>query len=153
LAGLVSITTTIIESLSTYLIDRIRCHKNDKAYGNLPFSWKSCYCHWFVQSPFSAKKISSLLIGAGSGYGAGIARLFAQEGAKVLIADINKEGGTRVSQEMPDSISFLEMDVSRQDDWENLMTVVVSRYGRVDCLVNNAGTTYKNKVSSGSQSA
>ena len=90
----------------------------------------------------------SLLVGGGSGYGAGIARRFAQEGAKVLIADIDAEGGKRVAQEMPDNISFLEMNVAKQDDWDKLMATAESRYGAIDCLVNNAGTTYKNKVCS-----
>lgn len=88
------------------------------------------------------------MIGAGSGYGAGIARRFAQEGAKVLVTDINEEGGKSVAKEMPDSMSFFKANVAREDDWHKLIEATQSRYGRMDCLVNNAGTTYKNKVGS-----
>lgn len=84
--------------------------------------------------------------GGGSGYGAGIARRFAQEGANVLISDINEEGGKDVARERSDATSFLRADVSKEEDWHNIMETAQSRYGRIDCLVNNAGTTYKNKV-------
>lgn len=89
------------------------------------------------------------MLGGGSGYGEGIVKRFAQEGAKVLIADINEEGGRRVSKTMPDSISFLQTNVAQQGDWEKLLDTAQSRYGRMDCLINNAGTSYKNKVNSG----
>ena len=87
------------------------------------------------------------MLGGGSGYGEGIVKRFAQEGAKVLIADINEEGAKRVSKTMPDSVSFLRTNVAEQGDWEKLLDTAQSRYGRMDCLVNNAGTSYKNKVS------
>lgn len=87
-------------------------------------------------------------IGGGSGYGAGIARRFAQEGAKVLITDINEQGGKDVAKEASDAMSFFKADVAKQGDWRKLMDTAESRYGKIDCLVNNAGTTYKNKVCS-----
>ena len=68
------------------------------------------------------------------------------EGAKVLVADINEEGGKRVAKEAPDAMSFFKTNVAREDDWHKLMETVESRYGKVDCLVNNAGTSYRNKV-------
>lgn len=51
-----------------------------------------------------------------------------------------------VSQHMLNSISFIRADVAVEGDWHNLIEAAKSRYGRLDCLVNNAGTTYSNKV-------
>ncbi|KAL2674261.1 hypothetical protein Neosp_012712 [[Neocosmospora] mangrovei] len=90
----------------------------------------------------------AIVTGGGSGYGEGIARRFASEGAKVLIADINDRGGSDVAKAMPDSMSFFKADVGEQEDWRRLVDTAKSRYGRLDCLVNNAGTTYHNKPTS-----
>ncbi|OBR07240.1 short-chain dehydrogenase/reductase family Oxidoreductase [Colletotrichum higginsianum IMI 349063] len=87
-----------------------------------------------------------IITGGGHGFGEGIARKFAQEGAKVLITDINEDDGQRVARDVPDSISFFKADVTSAEDWEELMDAAQSRYGRIDCLINNAGTTYRNKV-------
>lgn len=87
-----------------------------------------------------------IITGGGHGFGEGIANKFAQEGAKVLITDINESDGQRVAQSAPGSISFFKADVTSAEDWEKLMDAAQSRYGRIDCLVNNAGTTYRNKV-------
>lgn len=89
----------------------------------------------------------AIVTGAGSGYGAGIARRFVQEGAKVIVADINEEGGKRVASEAPDSMSFFKANVAQQSDWEKMIDAAESRYGQVHALINNAGTTYPNKVS------
>ncbi|KAI9713931.1 MAG: hypothetical protein M1820_000661 [Bogoriella megaspora] len=91
-----------------------------------------------------AEKVA-IVTGAGSGYGEGIARRFAQEGAKVVVADINEDGGKRVASEMPDSMTFFKTNVSREEDWRKLIETTESRYGRIHCLVNNAGTSYNNK--------
>jgi NADP-dependent 3-hydroxy acid dehydrogenase YdfG len=47
---------------------------------------------------------------------------------------------------MPSSILFHHADVTKEEDWKNLMAVAMAKYGRVDILVNNAGTSYRNKV-------
>jgi len=91
--------------------------------------------------------VSDSWVGGGSGYGEGIAKRFAQEGAKVLITDLNNQGGKRVAETYQDSISFLKADVAQQEDWRKVIETAKSRYGRLDCLVNNAGVTYHNKVS------
>lgn len=87
----------------------------------------------------------AIVTGGGSGYGAGIARRFAQEGAKVVVADINEEGAHATAQLLPNSMSFLKVNITKKSDWQRLLDVTEQRYGRIDCLVNNAGTTYKNK--------
>ena len=85
--------------------------------------------------------------GGGSGYGAGIAKAFADQGAKVVIADINENGGRQTANTMPDSIVFHKTDVTKANDWKQLVEATHDAFGGVDCLVNNAGTTYRNKVS------
>ncbi|CAK7231244.1 hypothetical protein SBRCBS47491_007865 [Sporothrix bragantina] len=87
----------------------------------------------------------AIVTGGGSGYGAGIARRFAQEGAKVVVADINEDGARSTAQSLPDAMSFLKVNVTDKSDWQRLLDTTEQRYGRIDCLVNNAGTTYKNK--------
>ncbi|KAK7190644.1 hypothetical protein DPSP01_007298 [Paraphaeosphaeria sporulosa] len=87
----------------------------------------------------------AIVTGGGSGYGAGIATRFAQEGAKVVIADIDEEGSQRIASVRPDSLSFHKTNVTSQSDWESLFKTAESRYGPVSLLVNNAGTSYKNK--------
>ena len=90
----------------------------------------------------------AIVTGGGSGFGAGIAKRFAAEGARVLVSDINQDGGKAVAATNPERISFHSADVTKQKDWETLLEAALKNYGgRVDCLVNNAGTTYKNKVS------
>ena len=90
---------------------------------------------------------SPFLVGGGSGYGAGIAKLFAEQGAKVVVADINEDGGKRTTQTVPRSMKFYNMNVAKARDWQLLVEITQDAFGGVDCLVNNAGTTYRNKVS------
>ncbi|KAL8797431.1 MAG: hypothetical protein Q9182_007195 [Xanthomendoza sp. 2 TL-2023] len=90
----------------------------------------------------------AIVTGGGSGYGAGIARRFAEQGAKVVVADINEDGGRRTVEAMPDRMKFHPANVAKEHDWKTLVEVAQDAYGGIDCLVNNAGTTYRNKVSS-----
>ena len=87
------------------------------------------------------------LPGGGSGYGAGIAKAFADQGAKVVVADINEKGGRQTADAMPESIKFHKMNVAKELDWKQLVKATKDAFGGIDCLVNNAGTTYPNKVS------
>ena len=87
------------------------------------------------------------MIGAGSGYGAGIAKTFAQQGAKVIVADINENGGKQTVDAVPDNMKFHHTNVAKEKDWKLLVEATQDAFGSIDCLVNNAGTTYKNKAS------
>lgn len=84
----------------------------------------------------------ALVTGAASGMGESAARLFAREGAKVVVADIlEKEGADVVSgiiQSGGDAF-FLLLDVTSEDQWQNAIEATLSRYGRLDVLINNAG--------------
>ena len=87
----------------------------------------------------------ALVTGAGSGFGRGIATRFAEEGAKIVIADINRETSKLVSDKIGDRAVSFVADVSKNSDVKALIQKTVSQWGRLDILVNNAGTTHPNK--------
>jgi 3-oxoacyl-[acyl-carrier protein] reductase len=87
----------------------------------------------------------AIVTGAASGFGAEIARLFAAEGAKVVIADLNEEGAGAVARALGAEALALRCDVSRRGDVEQLVAASLQRFGTVDIVVNNAGTTHKNQ--------
>jgi|MGYP001471109183 3-oxoacyl-[acyl-carrier protein] reductase len=87
----------------------------------------------------------ALVTGAGSGFGRGIAARFAEEGAKVVVADINEESAKNVAGEIGDSAIAVVADVSKNSDVEAMIQQSVAQWGRLDILVNNAGTTHRNK--------
>jgi 3-oxoacyl-[acyl-carrier protein] reductase len=91
----------------------------------------------------------AIVTGAGSGFGEGIARRFAAEGAKVVVNDIAAEGGARVARaiEAADgqgSAVFLRADVSDDAAMAGLVAATLERFGRIDIIVNNAGITHVN---------
>jgi len=87
----------------------------------------------------------ALVTGAGSGFGRGIATRFAEEGAKLVVADINEEAAKMVAGEIGDSAIAVVADVSKNSDVEAMIQQTVAQWGRLDILVNNAGTTHRNK--------
>ncbi len=90
----------------------------------------------------------AVVTGAGSGFGEGIAKLFAEEGAKVVAADINGNTAGRVAEEITGAggeAIAVTADVSRGDQVGAMISNAVEHYGRLDVVVNNAGTTHKNK--------
>ena len=78
-----------------------------------------------------------LITGAASGIGAETAKLFASEGAKVMLADINVDTGQRLAEELGGA--FTPTDVSDEAQVQRAVEHTVQRYGRLDCLINNAG--------------
>ncbi|MGD9894554.1 MAG: SDR family NAD(P)-dependent oxidoreductase [Dehalococcoidia bacterium] len=84
----------------------------------------------------------ALISGGASGMGAEEARLFAREGAKVVIADVLDDAGRLVVAEIEapgGEALFVHTDVTREADWQRVVETAVQRYGRLDILVNNAG--------------
>ncbi|MGH8764658.1 MAG: SDR family NAD(P)-dependent oxidoreductase, partial [Burkholderiales bacterium] len=79
----------------------------------------------------------AIVTGAGSGFGEGIAKRFVEQGAKVVIADIDERGGSRVAQAL--NSVFVKADVSRGSDWAKLIAETTAKFGRLDIVVNNAG--------------
>ena len=84
----------------------------------------------------------AVITGAGDGIGRGIARRFAAEGAKLLLAEINDDTGTAVAAELfaefGADVLFLHVDATQQADNEQMIAVAMERWGSVDILVNNA---------------
>ncbi|KAJ5223331.1 hypothetical protein N7468_007873 [Penicillium chermesinum] len=89
-----------------------------------------------------ANKVA-IVTGAASGFGTGIATKFVQEGCKVLIADLNAEGGQKVADEL--GCSFAVADVTNLEHWKALLEKAGAEFGGLDIVVNNAGVTYVNK--------
>ena len=90
----------------------------------------------------------AIVTGAGSGFGAGIARRFAAEGATVLVNDINLRECERVADEIRSKGSaalFIAGNVSIDTDVAALVHATLEQHGRVDVIVNNAGTTHRNR--------
>lgn len=80
----------------------------------------------------------AVITGAGDGIGAGIARVFAREGAKVVIGEINVDTGEAMAEELRDAGSFIRTDVGNRGECEAMIDHAVSAFGKVDILVNNA---------------
>ena len=86
----------------------------------------------------------SLITGAGSGIGRASAIAFAREGARVVVSDVNAEGGEETVSRISDiggQAKFVSADVSRAGDVEALVQSTVREYGRLDCALNNAGVS------------
>ena len=83
---------------------------------------------------------TSIITGAGSGFGAGVARKFAAEGATVMIADLNFEAAENVANELGGLAH--EVDVSRNASVAEMAQSALDRFGQIDILVNNAGITH-----------
>lgn len=84
----------------------------------------------------------AVVTGAGSGMGRAITKLFVQEGARVVAADIKEDGVAALAAEMkdfPDSIAFKQTDVSNQQQVEAMIDFAIDHFGKLDILVNNAG--------------
>lgn len=82
----------------------------------------------------------AIITGGGSGFGAGIVKKFIQEGAKVVIADINLENAKKVAM---DTGGFaVEVDVSNSLSFKNMVDKTLEKFGKIEIMVNNAGITH-----------
>lgn len=87
----------------------------------------------------------AIVTGAASGFGRGIAERFALEGARVVAADINGEGVRELCAEFGDRMVPAQADVSQRQDVEAMVRVATEAFGGLDIVVNNAGTTHRNR--------
>jgi NAD(P)-dependent dehydrogenase (short-subunit alcohol dehydrogenase family) len=81
----------------------------------------------------------ALITGGTSGIGAETARLFIQEGAKVVISGRSEEKGQMLSEELGENSQYLLSDVTKEEDIENSIKETVNQFGKLDILFNNAG--------------
>jgi 3alpha(or 20beta)-hydroxysteroid dehydrogenase len=81
----------------------------------------------------------AIVTGAAQGMGAAEARLFAAEGARVLLGDIQDDAGAAVAADIGETAAYRRLDVTSEDDWASAVTDAAERFGRLDVLVNNAG--------------
>jgi 3-oxoacyl-[acyl-carrier protein] reductase len=86
----------------------------------------------------------AIVTGAASGFGEGIARRFAGEGAKVIVADINGEGAEQVAAAIGANAVAVRTDVTRRADIEHMVKATLDAFGRLDVMVNNAGISHRN---------
>lgn len=88
-----------------------------------------------------------IVTGAARGQGEQEARLFAAEGAKVVVADVLDEQGEALAKELgADSAAFVHLDVGREEDWRAAVATATRAFGKVDGLVNNAGILRFNEL-------
>lgn len=86
----------------------------------------------------------AVVSGGASGIGAACVRAFVAQGAQVVIADIDEQGGQRLALEL--GSHFYAHDVTDEESWESLISLVEARYGKLDVLVNNAGIAFRQSI-------
>ena len=84
---------------------------------------------------------AAIVVGAARGIGRGIAEVFLEEGAKVVLADANQEAGAETVRALNGNgeVVFARADASQREEMESVVAVALERFGRVDILVQNAG--------------
>lgn len=81
----------------------------------------------------------AIITGAAKGLGEANSRLFVDEGATVIMTDVDVENGERVAKEIGHKATFYKQDVRDEDGWVSLIEKVMADHGKLDILVNNAG--------------
>lgn len=92
-----------------------------------------------------ANKVA-IITGSARGMGASHARRFVEEGAKVVITDLNVEAGEALAQELGENAIFVKQDVTNEQDWANVVAEAEKAFGPVNVLVNNAGISVNNSI-------
>ena len=81
----------------------------------------------------------ALITGGASGLGSATAQVLAEQGARVVITDIDEDAGARGAAGIGHDVLFIKQDVAREEDWQRVMSRITDEYGKLDILVNNAG--------------
>jgi len=88
----------------------------------------------------------AIITGSAQGMGAAHAKLFIEEGAKVVLTDLNEEKGQQTAAELGDNAIFVKQNVTSEEDWKAVVDKAVEAFGKVDVLVNNAGITMAKSI-------
>jgi len=88
---------------------------------------------------------TAIVTGGASGFGEGIAEVFSEQGANIVIADLNEEGAKAVASRFGEKALGIKCDVTNLSDLQQMMAQSISEFGKVDIIVNNAGWTHKNQ--------
>lgn len=88
----------------------------------------------------------AIITGAAQGMGAAHAKKFVEEGAKVILTDLNEEKGLAFAKELGENAVFVKQNVASEDDWKNVVAKAEEAFGPVNVLVNNAGITMAKKI-------
>ncbi|TYC61815.1 SDR family oxidoreductase [Rhodobacterales bacterium] len=88
---------------------------------------------------------TTMVTGAASGFGKGIAEAYIREGAKVAVADLNAEGARKVAEDLGENAIAVTCDVSKADQVEAAVSQTAEAFGSLDIVVNNAGWTNPNQ--------
>jgi 3-oxoacyl-[acyl-carrier protein] reductase len=86
----------------------------------------------------------AIVTGAASGFGEAMAHRFAEEGARVVVADLNVKGAERVAGEIGRGAIWVQTDVSQKSEIDEMIRTAMDGFGRIDIVVNNAGYTHRN---------
>ena len=86
----------------------------------------------------------AVITGAASGFGAGMAKRFAEEGAKIIVADLNAKGAEHIASQIGEAALPVTADVSMKADVDAMVDAAMQAFGRLDIMVNNAGFTHRN---------
>ena len=86
----------------------------------------------------------AVVTGGASGFGEGMVRRFAEEGAKVVVCDLNARRAEEVAAEIGANAVAVTTDVSQKSESNEMVDVAMSAFGRIDIMVNNAGYTHRN---------
>ena len=92
-----------------------------------------------TSASFRLENQVAVVTGGARGIGAGIVRRFIQEGARVVFSDLLNEEGKGLEEELGKNVAFYRADAASASDTEALVEFAVERFGRLDCIVNNAG--------------
>ena len=87
---------------------------------------------------------TAIITGAASGFGEGMARRFAEEGANIVVADLNLKGAQKVAGAIGGNAIAVHADVTRKEEVDNMVQAAADQFGRIDIMINNAGFTYRN---------
>lgn len=88
----------------------------------------------------------AIITGSTQGMGATHARRFIKEGAKVVLTDLNAEKGETLAKQLGDHALFIKQDVTSEQDWAYVVEQTLTKFGKIDVLVNNAGITMAQSI-------